>query len=64
VVGAIVEFTVGAAVSDDQLLAAAAEHIARYKLPKEIIRVERVERSPAGKADYRWARTIASVRRD
>jgi fatty-acyl-CoA synthase len=61
---AIVEFAVGASASDDELLACAAERIARYKLPKEIIRVERVERSPAGKADYRWARTVASAGRE
>jgi acyl-CoA synthetase (AMP-forming)/AMP-acid ligase II len=43
-------------VSDDALLAAAAERIARYKLPKAIVRVDEVLRSPAGKADYAWAR--------
>ena len=43
-------------VDDDALLAVAAEHIARYKLPKAFLRVDRVERSPSGKADYRWAK--------
>jgi len=43
-------------VADEALLAAAAERIARYKLPKAIVRVEKVLRSPAGKADYAWAR--------
>jgi acyl-CoA synthetase (AMP-forming)/AMP-acid ligase II len=33
--------------------------VARYKLPKDIIFVDQVVRSPAGKADYRWARSIA-----
>jgi fatty-acyl-CoA synthase len=28
-------------------------------LPKEIIFVESIVRSPAGKADYRWAKQIA-----
>ena len=41
------------------LLAEAENHIARYKLPKEIIFVESIVRSPAGKADYRWAKQIA-----
>ena len=34
---------------------AAAEHLARYKLPKAVVRVPVVERSPSGKPDYRWA---------
>ncbi len=52
----------GAAVSDRELIRAAAEHLASYKLPKEIIRVEAVLRSPSGKADYRWARAVAEAR--
>jgi fatty-acyl-CoA synthase len=46
-------------VSDDDLAATAAQRIARYKLPKAIVRVPLVVRSPAGKADYRWARQVA-----
>ena len=38
------------------LLDESAKHIARYKLPKAFVFVERVLRSPAGKADYRWAK--------
>jgi fatty-acyl-CoA synthase len=34
----------------------AAGSIARYKLPKATVVRPAVERSPAGKADYRWAR--------
>ena len=29
--------------------------IARYKLPKAVVFVEQLQRSPSGKADYRWA---------
>jgi fatty-acyl-CoA synthase len=29
--------------------------VARYKLPKTVVRVPAVERSPSGKPDYRWA---------
>ena len=50
----------GSDPSDDELLATAAERIARYKLPKEIVRVDTVFRSPAGKADYAWARARAN----
>jgi fatty-acyl-CoA synthase len=56
---AIVELT-SPAPSDDELLEAAAATIARYKLPKAIVRVPKVVRSPAGKADYRWAASIAA----
>jgi fatty-acyl-CoA synthase len=42
------------------LRAAASEHIARYKLPKEIRYVDEIVRSPSGKADYRWAKQVAA----
>ena len=38
-----------------------AEHIARYKLPKQVIIVDRVQRAPNGKADYPWAREVAAA---
>ena len=43
----------------DELRAEAERHIARYKLPKATVFVDEVVRSPAGKADYRWAREVA-----
>jgi fatty-acyl-CoA synthase len=57
---AIVELRADAVVSDDELLAEAARHVARYKLPKSIIRHPGIERSPSGKADYRWARGVVA----
>jgi fatty-acyl-CoA synthase len=48
-------------VSDDDLLTAAGQRLARYKLPKAILRVDQVVRSPAGKADYRWARELVAT---
>jgi fatty-acyl-CoA synthase len=56
---AVVEL--GEDATDEDILAAAAERIARYKLPKAIVRVPTVLRSPAGKADYRWGRDVASA---
>jgi acyl-CoA synthetase (AMP-forming)/AMP-acid ligase II len=44
---------------DADLVATAAGHIARYKLPKAIIRVDHIERSASGKPDYPWARDVA-----
>jgi 3-oxocholest-4-en-26-oate---CoA ligase len=58
---AIVALRPGVAVDDDELRTAAGEHIARYKLPRAIIRREVVVRAPSGKADYRWAREQAEA---
>jgi fatty-acyl-CoA synthase len=50
--------------SDDDLRAVAADHVARYKLPKAVVRVPMVERSPSGKPDYRWAAEVAVGKAD
>ncbi|HSM66183.1 MAG TPA: acyl-CoA synthetase [Ilumatobacteraceae bacterium] len=57
---AIVRIREGYDVDDDALLAEAARHIARYKLPKQIRYVDEIVRSPSGKADYRWAKQLAA----
>ncbi len=59
-VTALVQFRPGARASDAELLATAAEHLARYKLPKAIVPVETIVRSASGKPDYRWARETAA----
>jgi acyl-CoA synthetase (AMP-forming)/AMP-acid ligase II len=46
--------------AEEDLAAAAAERIARYKLPKAWVFVDEVRRSPAGKADLRWAKRQAA----
>ncbi len=46
-------------VAQKALLAEAEKHIARFKLPKVIKFVDHVQRSPSGKADYRWAKAQA-----
>ena len=47
----------------DGNVVATGEHVAGYKVPKAIVRVAKVERSPSGKADYRWgkARAVEAV---
>jgi fatty-acyl-CoA synthase len=52
---AIVRIRDGHDVDDRALLTEAGRHIARYKLPKSILYVDEIVRSPSGKADYRWA---------
>ncbi|MBU9764316.1 acyl-CoA synthetase [Mycobacterium sp. TNTM28] len=56
---AVVALADGAAVEADELIRHAESSIARYKLPKAVVFRPRIERSPAGKADYRWAREQA-----
>jgi len=58
---ALVQLRPGRDPDDAELLAAAGGHIARYKLPKQIVRLDRMVRSPSGKADYRWARDTAAA---
>jgi 3-oxocholest-4-en-26-oate---CoA ligase len=56
---AVVAFADGAKAEADELIDHAAKTLARYKLPKAIVVRAAIERSPAGKADYRWARDQA-----
>lgn len=58
---ALVQMRPGTEFSDDELKLEMSRHIARYKLPKAIVRVERIVRGPAGKADYQWAKELAIV---
>jgi len=58
---AVVALAEGAVVEADELIAHAATSLARYKLPKAIVFRPVIERSPAGKADYRWAREQAGA---
>jgi len=58
---AVVRIRSGHDVADTDLLSEAARHIARYKLPKAIVHVNEIVRSPSGKADYRWAKSIAQA---
>ena len=58
---AIVALREGATATESDLLAEAAKHIARYKLPKAFVFRDQIQRSPSGKADYRWAQEQASA---
>lgn len=33
--------------------------LAGYKIPRSLVLTDRIQRSPSGKADYRWARAVA-----
>ncbi|HKV21588.1 MAG TPA: acyl-CoA synthetase [Mycobacterium sp.] len=56
---AVVALVDGATADAQELIDHAASVIARYKLPKAVVFRPAIERSPAGKADYRWAREQA-----
>lgn len=56
---AVVALADGAHAEASELIDHAAQTLARYKLPKAIVFRTTIERSPAGKADYRWAREQA-----
>jgi acyl-CoA synthetase (AMP-forming)/AMP-acid ligase II len=58
---AVVQFAEGATATDEELAATAGLTIARYKVPKAFVRAEKIVRSPAGKADYRWAKEVATA---
>jgi acyl-CoA synthetase (AMP-forming)/AMP-acid ligase II len=53
---ALVQLTNGAALDLAELDAHCRPHLAAYKLPRDLIAVERIQRSPTGKPDYEWAR--------
>jgi 3-oxocholest-4-en-26-oate---CoA ligase len=59
---AVVELVPGASIDDlPALLSAhASQVLAKYKLPKAYVVVDKVLRSPSGKPDYRWAREQAA----
>jgi len=57
---AVVALNPGAVAEAADLVAHAAASLARYKLPKAIVFRPAIERSPSGKADYRWAREQAT----
>lgn len=46
--------------SIDDIQAFCRESLAGYKVPRTVVFVEEVKRTPAGKADYRWAKSTAA----
>ena len=58
---AVVQPREGAAVTLDALGAHCRDHLAGYKVPKELHVVAEVQRSPSGKPDYPWAKDLAQA---
>ncbi len=57
---AVASFQENMQVDDATLLQETRQHLAGYKLPKQIFFVPLVQRLPNGKADYKWAETTAA----
>lgn len=61
-VAAVIELSAGhSAPTLEELQSFAREQLAGYKVPRTIAFVDAVKRSPAGKADYRWAKGTAEA---
>ncbi|XUL93157.1 acyl-CoA synthetase [Streptomyces galilaeus] len=59
-VAAVVELRAGAVrPSLDDIQTHCRSHLAGYKIPRQLVIAETIQRSPSGKADYRWAREVA-----
>ncbi|MGX9882616.1 acyl-CoA synthetase [Streptomyces sp. NPDC002276] len=59
-VAAVVELRAGAVrPSLDDIQTHCRSHLAGYKIPRQLVIAESIQRSPSGKADYRWAREVA-----
>lgn len=56
---AVVQFRPGATVDAEALRSLCRGRLAAYKVPRLVVPTDAVARSPAGKPDYRWARTVA-----
>jgi acyl-CoA synthetase (AMP-forming)/AMP-acid ligase II len=58
-VAAVVEPRPGLTVDLPSLQEHCRQHVAGYKVPRELHVVDQVQRSPSGKADYPWAKQLA-----
>ncbi len=58
-VTAVVQIRPTSTLSDAEIIESLRSTLSGYKLPKQIVRVDDLFRSPNGKADYKWARATA-----
>ncbi|MFN8545992.1 MAG: acyl-CoA synthetase [Candidatus Binatia bacterium] len=58
-VTAVVQLRAGATADEAGFAAEVRRHLATFKLPRSYVYVDRIVRSPSGKADYAWARGVA-----
>jgi acyl-CoA synthetase (AMP-forming)/AMP-acid ligase II len=58
---AVVQPVDGRPLTLDDLGPFCREHLAGYKVPRGLVLVDEVQRSPVGKPDYRWAKQTAEA---
>lgn len=59
-VAAVVQVREGALTPTlDDIQSHCRTRLAGYKIPRQLVIAPEIQRSPSGKADYRWARTVA-----
>ncbi|MEU6119804.1 acyl-CoA synthetase [Streptomyces sp. NPDC047117] len=59
-VAAVVQLRAGAAPVDPAAVQAHCRtRLAGYKIPRTVVFTDHIQRSPSGKADYRWAKRVA-----
>ena len=56
---AVVQSASGTEPTEGELMTLVRASLAGYKVPKQVVFVDEVVRSPSGKADYRWAAEVA-----
>jgi acyl-CoA synthetase (AMP-forming)/AMP-acid ligase II len=56
---AVVQMRRGQSATLEDLCRHARCHVASYKVPRALVTVDAIERSPSGKPDYRWAKGVA-----
>ncbi|MFI7341230.1 acyl-CoA synthetase [Streptomyces sp. NPDC050085] len=60
-VAAVVQLRPGAAaLTLEDVQSHCRSHVAGYKIPRQLVVTDRIQRSPSGKADYRWAKSVAA----
>jgi 3-oxocholest-4-en-26-oate---CoA ligase len=59
-VTAVVAASPGGEVTADELIAYVGGRLAGYKKPRSVVFVPGIQRTPSGKADLRWAESVAS----
>ncbi|MEU6706055.1 acyl-CoA synthetase [Streptomyces wuyuanensis] len=61
-VAAVVQLRQGAPALDlESVQAHCRGRLAGYKIPRQLVLAPAIQRSPSGKADYRWARAVAAA---
>ncbi|MPY48545.1 acyl-CoA synthetase [Streptomyces acidicola] len=61
-VAAVVQLRAGAALlSLEDIQSHCRTRLAGYKIPRQLVVTDTIQRSPSGKADYRWARSVAAA---